>query len=187
MQWSKLNINDRWAKFVWELCFCNQNIFEIILYLFKFVIKHQQMSIWLFKLKIIWIMWMIFDINLSFINLSLIDFCNRMMKNLYNLTYLRLTKIRSKTFIFVIKKVLTLIWKMNTNDVKFNWRSFSKFIIDLKSLTKIKMFIFAKIVWMTKFLNFLTLTCSNLFFYFWLKLSSEIKRFSSHCRLKKQN
>ena len=76
---------------------------------------------------------------------------------------------------------------MNTNDVKFNWRSFSKFIIDLKSLTRIKMCIFAKIVWMTRFSNFLILTCNSLFFCFWLKLSSRIKRFSSHCRLKKQN
>ena len=145
------------------------------------------MSIWLFKLKIIWIMWMIFDTNLSFVNLSLIDFCNQMMKNLCNLTYLRLTKTCPKAFVFVIKKTLTLIWKMNTNDVKFNWRSFSKFTINLKSLTRIEMCTFAKIVWTMKFSNFLTLTCSSLFFCFWLKFLSKIKRFSSHCRLRNQN
>ena len=128
------------------MCFCNQDMFKIISYLLKFVIKHQQVLIWLFKLKIIWIMWMIFDTNLLFVNLNLIDFCNQTIKNLYNLMYLRLTKTRLKTFVFVIKKILTLIWKMNTNDVKFNWRSFSKLTIDLKSLTKIEMCIFAKTV-----------------------------------------
>ena len=128
------------------MCFCNQNMFKIISYLFKFVIRHQQMSIWLFKLKIIWIMWMIFDTNLSFVNLSLIDFCNRTIKNLCNLTYLRLIKTRPKVFVFIIKKTLILVWKMNTNDVKFNWRSFLKFITDLKLLTKVEMCISAKIV-----------------------------------------
>ena len=77
---------------------------------------------------------------------------------------------------------------MNMNDVKFNWQSFLKFIIDLKSLMRIEMCILTKIVWTIKFSSFLTLTCSNLFFCFWLKFSLKIKRFSSHCRrLKEQS
>ena len=101
------------------------------------------------------------------------------------MTYLRLTKICSEAFVSVIRTILILIRKMYMNDVKFSWRSFSKFVINLKSLTKIKMCISTKIVWMIKFLNFLTLTCNNLLFCFWLKLSSKIKRFSSRCSLKK--
>ena len=64
--------------------------------------------------------------------------------------------------------------------MKFNWWLFSKFAIDLRSLTRIKMCISTRIVWATRFSSFLILTCNNLILRFWLKLSSEIKRFSSH-------
>ena len=64
--------------------------------------------------------------------------------------------------------------------MKFNWWSFSKFAIDLRSLTKVEMYILTRIVWAIRFLNFLILTCNSLILRFWLKLSSEIKRFSNH-------
>ena len=71
--------------------------------------------------------------------------------------------------------------------MKFNWWLFSKFAIDLRSLTRIKMCISTRIVWATRFSSFLILTCNSLILRFWLKLSSEIKRFSSHWCSKIQN
>ena len=102
------------------------------------------------------------------------------------MTYLRLTKARFEAFVLIIKAILILIQKMYTSDVKFSWRSFSRFAIDLKSLTKIEMCILTKVVWAAKFSSFLTLTYNSLIFCFRLKLSSEIKRFSSRCSLRKK-
>ena len=124
-------------------------------------------------------MWVIFDTSLSSVSLSL-------MKNLCNLAYLRLTKARPKAFVSVIRKALTLIWEMNTSDVKFSWRSFSGLTIDLKSLARIEMCISAKVVWATRFSSFLTLACSSLPFCSWLRFSSGTKRFSNHCRRLKE-
>ena len=102
------------------------------------------------------------------------------------MTYLRLTKTYFKIFMSIIKIILTLIQKIYTSDVKFNWQSFSKFAIDLRSLTRIEIYSSTKIVWTIKFSNFLTLTCNNLIFYSRLKLSSEIECFSNHCSLRKK-
>ena len=97
-----------------------------------------------------------------------------------------MTKVCLETFVSIIKAILTLIQKMYTSDVKFNWQSFSEFAIDLKSLMRIKMCISARIVWTMKFSNFLTLMCNNLIFCSRLKFSLKIKRFSSRCFLKKK-
>ena len=102
------------------------------------------------------------------------------------MTYLRLMKTRFEIFVSIIKAILILIQEMYTNDVKFNWRSFSKFAIDLRSLTRIKICISIKIIWTTRFSNFLTLTCNNLIFCSRLKFSLKIKRFSNRCSLKKK-
>ena len=102
------------------------------------------------------------------------------------MTYLRLTKICFEAFVSVIRTILILIRKMYMNDVKFSWWSFSKFVIDLKSLIKVKMCILTKVIWMIRFSNFLTLSCNSLIFCFWLKLLLKIKRFSSQCSLKKK-
>ena len=73
-------MRDLFAKNIWGLCNFIYDIFKITLYLLNKMIKNHNFLMWSFSVNWSRVIYIIFDINLSSINLNLHDLINNIVK-----------------------------------------------------------------------------------------------------------
>ena len=119
-QWSNAKIIDRFSHEMFTECCFNHDISKMRSNLLKIVIKHQISLTCSFSWNLIWVMRMIFEINLSFISRSLMSLIRVMILSLCCLTKLTFTNSKAKASVSIIidalrafVSVFIFSWKSN--------------------------------------------------------------------------
>ena len=175
-------------------CSFNHDMFKMRKYFSSFVTRHQISFVWVSRLNLSWVMWMMLSIDLLSVKRNLIDLRNSIIENLCFLTKLIFTKLFSKILVSIKISVLiasTCTWTLT---MKFNCRSLTSWV---KSMWLKVNLTFAS---ETSFSTLKTLSCSysrfiillriKIFWCFWSNLCSKIRRFSNssfNCQNSRRN
>ena len=127
-QWSNAKIIDRFSHEMFTKCCFNHDISKMKSNLFKVVIKHQISLTCSLNRNLIWIMRMIFKINLLFVNWNLMNLIKIMILSLCCLTKLTFTNSRVEVSISIIIDAL----REFVNVFIFSWKSNCRSLLALR-------------------------------------------------------
>ena len=164
-------------------CSFNHDMLKMRKYFSSFVTRHQISFVWVSRLNLSWIMWVMLSIDLLSIKRSLIDLRSSIVENLCFLTKLIFTKLFAKISMSIRISTLTAFACTWALIMKFNCRSLTSWV---KSMWLKVNLTFAS---ETSFSTLKALSCSysrftillrtKIFWCSWSNLCSKTRRFSS--------